>query len=134
MNIKLWAISSLVGLVGCAEQQNLADPSAAQVQAAEAAYQDLSARNFEQFMQHLDPKLQAYFQENPRVLKKFASAIPKEHIKSKALMSKRMQSEAEYKVSYEIAYPKNLVQYDVSFDRPNGSTQINNINIQVFGE
>ena len=34
MNIKLWAISSLVGLVGCAEQQNLADPSAAQVQAA----------------------------------------------------------------------------------------------------
>jgi hypothetical protein len=37
-------------------------------------------------------------------------------------------------VSYEIAYPKNLVQYDVSFDQPNGSTKIRNFNIQVFGE
>ncbi len=34
----------------------------------------------------------------------------------------------------EIAYPENLVQYDVSFDKPNGINKIRNFNIQVFGE
>jgi hypothetical protein len=134
MKIQVLACSVVLALVGCAQQQNLPDPSSAQAQAADAAYQDLGQRNFEKFVQHLDPKLQDYFEENPKILKKFASAIPKESIKSKTIMSKTLQSENEYKVSYEIAYPKNLVQYDVSFDKPNGSEKITNINIQVFGE
>ena len=85
-------------------------------------------------MHYLDPKLQAHFEQNPKILKKFATAIPKDVIKSKTLMTKRMENPQEYTVSYEISYPKNLVQYDVSFNQPNGSTKINNINIQVFGE
>ena len=133
MKTQLLALSAVLALVGCG-QQDLADPSAAQVQAADAAYQDLSQRDFEKFVQHLDPKLQSYFAENPKVLRKFASAIPKDTMKSKTIMSKSMPNVNEYKVSYEIAYPKNLVQYDVSFDQPNGSAKINNINIQVFGE
>lgn len=134
MKIQLLALSTALALLGCGQQQDLPDPSAEQVQAADAAYQDLSQRDFEKFVQHLDPKLQVYFEENPKVLKKFASAIPKDSMKSKTIMKKTMQSAAEYKVSYEIAYPKNLVQYDVSFDKPQGSPKINNINIQVFGE
>jgi hypothetical protein len=134
MKTQLWACAAVLGFVGCTQQPDLPDPNAAQVQAADAAYQDLSQRDFEGFIEHLDPALQTYFAENPKVLRKFASSIPKDQIKSKTLMSKQMQSETEYKVSYEIAYPKNLVQYDVSFDQPNGSAKINNINIQVFGE
>ena len=134
MKTQLWACAAVLGFVGCTQQPDLPDPNAAQVQAADAAYQDLSQRDFEGFIEHLDPALQTYFAENPKVLRKFASSIPKDQIKSKTLMSKQMQSETEYKVSYEIAYPKNLVQYDVSFDQPNGSAKINNINIQVFRE
>lgn len=133
MKTQLLACGAVLALAGCG-QQDLADPSPAQAQAAEAAYQDLSQRDFEKFVQHLDPKLQAHFTENPKLLKKFASSIPKETIKYKKIMSKSMPNAGEYKVSYEIAYPKNLVQYDVSFDKPSGSEKITNINIQVFGE
>lgn len=134
MKTQLLACAVVFSVVGCGNQQDLPDPSAAQIQAADVAYQNLKQRDFEQFVQHLDPKLQAHFAENPKRLKKFASSIPKDDMKSKTLMSKQMPSATEYKVSYEIAYPKNLVQYDVSFDKPNGSAKITNINIQVFGE
>ncbi len=134
MKTQFMLCATVVALVGCSKQQDLPDPSAAQAQAAEMAYQQLSQRNFEQFMHYLDPKLQAHFEQNPKILKKFATAIPKDVIKSKTLMTKRMENPQEYTVSYEISYPKNLVQYDVSFNQPNGSTKINNINIQVFGE
>jgi hypothetical protein len=134
MKIQLLALTVAAMLVGCGNNSDLPDPSAAQVQAADSAYQDLAQRDFDKFLQYLDPKLQAHFAENPKILKKFASAIPKDQMKSKTLMNKQMQSATEYKISYEIAYPKNLVQYDVSFDQPNGSAKINNINIQVFGE
>ena len=89
-------------------------------------------------MTHLEPELQQYFQENQRVMKKFTSAIPKDTECSRTLMTKKIEQQAnhsqQYKVSYEIAYPENLVQYDVSFDKPNGSNKIRNFNIQVFGE
>ena len=59
-------------------------------------------------------------------------------------MTKKIEQQAnqgkQYKISYEIAYPKNLVQYDVSFDAvANSATttqqpKIRNLNIQVFGE
>lgn len=134
MKTQFMLCATVVALVGCSKPQDLPDPSTAQAQTAEMAYQQLSQRNFEQFMQYLDPKLQAHFEQNPKILKKFATAIPKDVIKSKTLMTKRMENPQEYTVSYEISYPKNLVQYDVSFNQPNGSTKINNINIQVFGE
>ena len=95
-------------------------------------------------MTHLEPELQQYFQENQRVMKKFTSAIPKDTERSRTLMIKKIEQQAnhsqQYKVSYEIAYHKNLVQYDVSFDEGTNALtatnqpKIRNLNIQVFGE
>ena len=95
-------------------------------------------------MTHLEPELQQYFQENQRVMKKFTSAIPKDTECCRTLMTKKIEQQAnhsqQYKVSYEIAYPKNLVQYDVSFDEGTNALtatnqpKIRNLNIQVYGE
>ena len=71
-------------------------------------------------------------------MKRFSRWIPQGEYKSKSLRTKQIEEAtnqpSQYKVSYEIAYPNNLVQYDVSFDKPNGSDKIRNFNIQVFGE
>ena len=111
----------------------MADPSLEQTTAAEVAYQDLRKGHFDEFLNHLDPKLQSHFQENPKLMQKFSRVIPQGDYKSKTLMVKSFDQRSEFKVSYEIAYPGNLVQYDVSFDKPNGSTKIHNLNIRVFG-
>ena len=130
-------LASAVLLSACGQQQ-VADPSAAQEQAALAAYNDLKAGQFDAFLAHLTPDLQKEFQDNPKVMKKFSYSIPDSELKSKTLMVKSMVTQtnqpSEFKVSYEMAYPKNLVQYDVSFDKPNGSPQIQNFNIRVYGE
>lgn len=132
-------LSSVVLLSACNSQQSsVPDPSPAQVQAAEMAYQDLRDAKFDEFLVQLTPELQQQFQDNPKVMKKFSHSIPKGDYKSKTLMLKNFNEQiskgSEYKVSYEIAYPGNLVQYDVSFDKPNGSSKIQNFNIRVFGE
>ena len=58
--------------------------------------------------------------------------------RSKRIIVKKMQQDKTqtelYTVSYEYGYAKNLVQYDVSFDKPGGSPAIHNLNVQVFGE
>jgi len=82
--------------------------------------------------------LQTQFKDNEKLMKRFSRSIPQGEYKSKTLMTKEIEEATnqlgQYKVSYEIAYPENLVQYDVSFDKPNGSNKIRNFNIQVFGE
>jgi hypothetical protein len=127
------AVLSSMLLMGCDQATSVADPSLEQTKAAEVAYQDLRKGHFDAFLNHLDPKLQAHFQENPKLMQKFSRVIPQGDYKSKTLMVKSFDQRSEFKVSYEIAYPGNLVQYDVSFDKPNGSTKIHNLNIRVFG-
>lgn len=138
MQVKLCLLSSVLLLAACGGSKNdIPDPSAAQTLAAETAYNDLRDRKYDAFLEHLDPKLQAHFKDNEKLMKKFSYTIPDGEYKSKTLMVKKIEQPenkpAEFKVSYEIAYPGNLVQYDVSFDQPNGSTQIQNFNIRVYG-
>ncbi|WP_171266081.1 DUF4878 domain-containing protein [Acinetobacter sp. LoGeW2-3] len=139
MKTKLMLLAGLSVLAGCSNNaKQVPDPSAAQVQAAEIAYKDLRDGKYEEFLSYLDPKLQQYFQENQKTMKKFSHSIPEGEYKSKTLMVKTFVEGtgklSEYKVSYEIAYPNNLVQYDVSFDKPNGSAKIQNFYIRVYGE
>ncbi len=137
--------ATMLSLVGCKQSQDqVPEPTAAQQQVAFAAYDQLRDGEYEQFLTHLEPELQQYFQDNQRVMKKFSKSIPKDAERSRTLMTKKIEQQAnqskQYKISYEIAYPKNLVQYDVSFDAvANSATttqqpKIRNLNIQVFGE
>lgn len=116
---------------------DIPDPSPEQAKAAEVAYIDLRDGKYDDFLAHLAPELQSYFKENEKTMKKFSREIPKDDYKSKTLMVKKIDegsdATGQYKVSYEIAYPKNLVQYDVSFDQPNGRAEIQNFNIRVYG-
>lgn len=145
MKIQCAICATILGLAGCSRvQDNVPEPTAAQQQVAFAAYTELKEGQYEQFLTHLEPELQQYFQDNQRVMKKFSSAIPKDAERSRTLMTKKIEQQANhrqhYKVSYEIAYPKNLVQYDVSFDEGTNALtatnqpKIRNLNIQVFGE
>ena len=137
MQGKIWLLTSVLALTACGSNNDVADPSAEQAKAAEIAYNDLRDGKFDEFLGHLEPELQSHFKENEKIMKKFSHQIPKGDYKSKTLLIKKIEEDTskskQFKVSYEIAYPKNLVQYDVSFDQPNGSTQIRNFNIQVFG-
>lgn len=130
---------SFLLLTACASPNNeLPNPSQAQEKAAFEAYTDLQNSDYDAFLLHLDPNLQSYFKENEKVMRKFSHSIPNEAYKSKTLMTKKIETDAsgveQYKVSYEITYPKNLVQYDVSFDRAQGDSTIKNFNVRVFGE
>src|SRR5690606_36650222 len=113
-------------------------PSPEQEQAAQLAYEDLRDGKYDEFLEQLEPQLQTQYKDNEKLMKLFSRSIPKGAYKSKTLMTKQIEEAAnqpgQYNISYEIAYPNNLVQYDVSFDQPNGSNKIRNINIQVFGE
>lgn len=138
MKMKHWCLaSSLMVVVGCANNETAEQPSVAQEQSAHAAYEKLRDGDFEQFKNHLEPELQTYFQDNEKIMKRFSKSIPKKTYKSRQLMSKTIEQDqkgqSQYKLSYEYAYPNNLVQYDVSFDRAGGSDKIKNVNIQVFG-
>lgn len=139
MKTKLMLLAGLTLLAGCGQNSDqVPNPSAAQEQAAEDAYSDLRDRKYDEFLSHLDPELKQYFQENQKTMRQFSYAIPEGEYKSKTLMVKKFEQSSgkssEYKVSYEIAYPGNLVQYDVSFDKPNGSSTIQNFYIRVYGK
>ena len=79
-----------------------------------------------------------YFIKNQKQMLKFSKALPKEDYRSKKIVAKRIEKDSSkpslYKVTYEYAYDNNLVQYDVSFDKPNGSTLIRNLDVQIFGK
>lgn len=139
MQTKLIFLAAAVALSGCNNSMDkIPNPGPEQEQAAQAAYEDLRDGKYDEFLAHLEPRLQAEFKNNEKLMKRFSRSIPQGEYKSKTLMRKDIKENAgqlsEYKVSYEIAYPNNLVQYDVSFDQPKGSSKIRNLNIQVFGE
>lgn len=88
-------------------------------QAAQAAYDDLRAQNFSQLMTRLEPELQRRgFIGNEKEMHKFARGLPKENYKTKKIVAKNIvkatNQPSKYTVTYEYAYDKNLVQYDVS--------------------
>ena len=138
MKTKLMLLAAAVALSGCNSMDNIPDPSPEQEKAAQLAYEDLRDWKYDEFLDQLEPQLQTQFKDNEKLMKRFSRSIPQGEYKSKTLMTKEIEEATnqlgQYKVSYEIAYPENLVQYDVSFDKPNGSNKIRNFNIQVFGE
>ena len=138
MKTKLMLLAAAVALTGCNSMDNIPNPSPEQEKAAQLAYEDLRDGKYEEFLDQLEPQLQTQFKDNEKLMKRFSRSIPQGEYKSKTLMTKEIEEATnqpgQYKVSYEIAYPENLVQYDVSFDKPNGGNKIRNFNIQVFGE
>ena len=138
MKTQSMLLAAAVALSGCNSMDNIPNPSPEQEQAAQLAYEDLRDGKYDEFLDHLEPQLQTQFKDNEKLMKRFSRSIPKGEYKSKTLMTKQIEEATnqpgQYKISYEIAYPNNLVQYDVSFDQPNGSNKIRNFNIQVFGE
>ena len=138
MKTKLMLLAAAVALSGCNSMDNIPDPSPEQEKAAQLAYEDLRDGKYDEFLDQLEPQLLTQFKDNEKLMKRFSRSIPQGEYKSKTLMTKEIEEATnqlgQYKVSYEIAYLENLVQYDVSFDKPNGSNKIRNFNIQVFGE
>ncbi|MGE8537964.1 MAG: DUF3887 domain-containing protein [Acinetobacter sp.] len=139
MKTKFMLLAATVALSGCNSTDNIPNPSPEQEKAAQLAYDDLRDGKYEEFLDQLEPQLQTQFKDNEKLMKRFSRSIPQGEYKSKTLMTKQIEEATatqpgQYKISYEIAHPNNLVQYDVSFDQPNGSNKIRNFNIQVFGE
>lgn len=141
--LKYAVLASVLTLAGCDKIGQTAakavpDPSPQQEQAAQAAYDDLRAQNFDQLMMRLEPELQTRFSGNEKEMHKFARRLPKENYKTKKIVSKNIEKASnqpsKYTVTYEYGYAKNLVQYDVSFDQAGGSTQIRDLKVSVFGE
>ncbi|WOE31475.1 MULTISPECIES: DUF3887 domain-containing protein [unclassified Acinetobacter] len=118
--------------------QSVPDPSPEQARVAQIAYDHLTRAEFEQLTENFAPELKTKFAQNNKVLKKFAQDLPQQAYQSKKIVAKHLDHSkthpARYTVSYEYAYPKNLVQYDVSFDPADHQNKIRDINIQIFGE
>ena len=143
MKVKYTVLASVLALGGCDQlgkkaMDSLPDPSPQQAQEAQEAYDDLREQNFEQLMAHLEPELKAHFEENEKELHKFARGLPKEQFKTRKIVAKNIEKASnqpgKYTVTYEYGYAKNLVQYDVSFDKAGGSAKIRDLNVSVFGE
>jgi hypothetical protein len=143
MKLKYAVLASALALAGCDKlgqqaMNAIPDPSPSQAQAAQAAYDDLREQNFDQLMPRLEPELQARFNGNEKQMHKFARGLPKENYKTKKIVAKNMVKStgqpSKYTVTYEYAYEKNLVQYDVSFDKAGGSDKIRDLSVSVFGE
>lgn len=68
MKIRCVICATILSLAGCGQvQDNVPEPTEAQQQVAFSAYTDLQKGQYEQFLSHLEPELQQYFQENQRV-------------------------------------------------------------------
>ncbi|MCL6240497.1 DUF3887 domain-containing protein [Acinetobacter amyesii] len=144
MKLKYFAMVSLIGLGGCDQIGQKAlnaipDPSVEQTEVAQAAYDQLREGNFDKLYTYFEPELKAKFEQNEKELRKFARGIPKQDYSRKNIVAKHIEKSTEkpslYTVTYEYGYTnKNLVQYDVSFDKPAGSNKILDFNISVFGE
>lgn len=144
MRLKYFAVVSLLALSGCDQigqkaLNTIPDPSQEQAQVAQAAYDELRTGNFDQLYTYFEPELKAKFVQNEKELRKFARGIPNQEYSRKNIVAKHIEKATDkpslYTVTYEYGYTnKNLVQYDVSFDKPAGSSKIRDFNISVFGE
>ena len=143
MRLKYFAVVSLLALSGCDQIGQKAlnaipDPSQEQAQVAQAAYDEWRTGNFDQLYTYFEPELKAKFVQNEKELRKFARGIPNQEYSRKNIVAKHIEKATDkptlYTVTYEYGYTnKNLVQYDVSFDKPAGSSKIRDFNISVFG-
>lgn len=143
MKVKLLVLSCALALTACDKlgQQALnsvPNPSPAQEQVAEKAYQAFVQRDFEQLYTYFEPKLQSEFKVHEKDMKKFAKSIPKGAVTTQKIVSKHIEKSTEkpslYAVTYEYAYSnKNLVQYDVGFDKAGGSTKIRSFDVKLYG-
>ena len=141
MKAKIVLLGCAVVMSGCGQigKTPIADPSAEQAQVAQAVYDQLREGNLEKLYPYFEPELKAKFMQNEKELRKFTRTIPKQDYTRKNIVSKHIETSTEkpslYTVTYEYGYSnKNLVQYDVSFDKPAGSSKIRNLNLSVFGE
>ncbi|WP_180065022.1 DUF3887 domain-containing protein [Acinetobacter sp. YH16037] len=144
MKANFLLLGCVIALSGCDQIGQKAlnaipDPSAEQTEVAQAAYDQLREGNFEKLYTYFEPELKAKFEQNEKELRKFAQGIPKQDYSRKNIVAKHIEKSTEkpslYTVTYEYGYTnKNLVQYDVSFDKPAGSNKIRDFNISVFGE
>ncbi len=130
--ICLW-FATVAVLSGCNMSSSVPDPSPNQDKIAQATYDLLRQGQLEAANQNFEPQLQQYFAQNQKQMKKFSHVLPKTDYKTKKIVAKNIDQNM-YTVSYEYAYDGNLVQYNVSFDRPQGSEKIRNLDIQVFGK
>ena len=144
MKANFLLLGCVIALSGCDQIGQRAlnaipDPSAEQTEVAQAAYDQLREGNFEKLYTYFEPELKAKFEQNEKELRKFARGIPKQDYSRKNIVAKHIEKSTEkpslYTVTYEYGYTnKNLVQYDVSFDKPAGGNKIRDFNISVFGE
>ena len=132
----------LVSLSGCEKIGQKAldstpNPSIQQEHVAQIAYDDLRQGQLEELKKHFEPELKNYYDQNEKEMMKFVKLLPQENYKSKKIVAKKFENSTSspslYTVTYEYSYPKRLVQYDVSFDKAGGSTQIRDFNVNVYG-
>jgi ABC-2 type transport system permease protein len=91
-----------------------------------------------QLYTYFEPELQREFKTHEKDMRKFAKSIPKQAITTQKIVSKHIEKSTEkpslYAVTYEYAYSnKNLVQYDVGFDKAGGSTKIRSFDVKLYG-
>ncbi|WP_180063731.1 MULTISPECIES: DUF3887 domain-containing protein [unclassified Acinetobacter] len=140
MKANFLLLGCVIALSGCDQIGQKAlnaipDPSTEQTEVAQAAYDQLREGNFDKLYTYFEPELKAKFEQNEKELRKFARGIPKQDYSRKNIVAKHIEKPSLYTVTYEYGYTnKNLVQYDVSFDKPAGSNKIRDFNISVFGE
>lgn len=144
MKANFLLLGCVIALSGCDQIGQKAlnaipDPSVEQTEVAQAAYDQLREGNFDKLYTYFEPELKAKFEQNEKELRKFARGIPKQDYSRKNIVAKHIEKSTEkpslYTVTYEYGYTnKNLVQYDVSFDKPAGTNKIRDFNISVFGE
>ncbi|UUS59923.1 MULTISPECIES: DUF3887 domain-containing protein [unclassified Acinetobacter] len=140
MKANFLLLGCVIALSGCDQIGQKAlnaipDPSTEQTEVAQAAYDQLREGNFDKLYTYFEPELKAKFEQNEKELRKFARGIPKQDYSRKNIVAKHIEKPSLYTVTYEYGYTnKNLVQYDVSFDKPAGTNKIRDFNISVFGE
>ncbi len=143
MKAKLLVLSCVLALTACDKlgQQaldSIPNPSPAQEKVAQQAYQAFTQVYFPQLYTYFEPELQREFKTHEKDMRKFAKSIPKQAITAQKIVSKHIEQSTGkpslYAVNYEYAYSnKNLVQYDVGFDKAGGSTKIRSFDVKLYG-
>ncbi|MGL3043665.1 DUF3887 domain-containing protein, partial [Acinetobacter pecorum] len=83
MKTKLISLTAVLALTGCNSMENIPNPSTKQEKAAQLAYEDLRDGKYDEFLDQLEPQLQAYFKDNEKLMKRFSRSIPQGEYKSK---------------------------------------------------
>ncbi len=142
MKAKLLVLSCVLALTVCDNlgQQaldSIPNPSPAQEKWLSKLIKPL-LRGFSALYTYFEPELQREFKTHEKDMRKFAKSIPKQAITTQKIVSKHIEKSTEkpslYAVTYEYAYSnKNLVQYDVGFDKAGGSTKIRSFDVKLYG-